>query len=127
MRKLTNFVVLRYGFGIFFLLWGSERALRTSTWANEQMLGGFYGNLGTLHWLVFAIAIMSIIVALSFFFNFKIKITSYIALGMIFASAVVCAKPLVTYLMMGGNPIPSMLFVDHFPLFAGVWVINRSS
>jgi len=127
MIKLSNTAVLRIGYGIFFLVWGLERACRTSTWASDQMLGGFYGELGANYWLVFGVAIIGIIVALSFFFNIKTKITSWIALAMISASTVVTMKPLFTYLLTGGTPLPYILFVDHFPLLAGAWVINRKS
>jgi len=33
---------LRMGFGVFFMIWGVERLMRTDTWASTQMLGNFF-------------------------------------------------------------------------------------
>jgi hypothetical protein len=127
MKKLDTNLVLRITFGIFFLLWGIERICRADVWASEQMLGGFYGSAGTWTWLVIAFGIVSVLLALAFFANFKAKIAAVIALVMIASSLIVCFVPLVTYIFSGGSPIPTMLFVDHFPLLGGVWAIYATS
>lgn len=123
MKKIDYMLFLRIGFAIFFLFWGLDRLLRVDTWANEQMLGSFYGSLGAVSALVIIVGIIQILIALSFLANYKTKITSSIALVMVAASLVVTIVPLVTYLLNGVNPIPNILFLDHFPLLAGLLVI----
>ena len=127
MKKLDTNLVLRIAFGIFFLLWGIERIRRADVWASAQALGSFYGSAGTLTWLVIALGIVSVLLALAFFANLKAKIAAVIALVMIASSLIVTFIPLVTYIFSGGTPIPNMLFVDHFPLLGGAWGIYATS
>ena len=127
MKKIDHMLFLRIGFGIFFLFWGLERSLRVDTWASENMLGSFYGSLGAISALVMIVGLIQILIALSFFANYKTKITSSIALIMVAASLVVTIVPLVTYLFYGGNPIPNILFLDHFPILAGLVAIYDHS
>ncbi len=127
MNKLDTNLVLRIAFGIFFLLWGIERILRVDFWASEQALGNFYGRAGAINWLVIALGIVSVLLALAFFANFKAKIAAVVALVMIASSLIVTFVPLVTYIFSGGTPIPNMLFVDHFPLLGGAWAIYATS
>lgn len=127
MKKLDANLVLRIAFGIFFLVWGIERLRRIGLWASEQMLGSFYGNAGTITLLVVIVAVIQVLVALALFANFKVKIAALVALVMIVASLAVTIVPLVKYIAMGGSPIPNILFVDHFPLLAGVWAIYAAS
>jgi len=98
MKKIDYMLFLRIGFAIFFLFWGLDRLLRVDTWANEQMLGSFYGSLGAVSALVIIVGIIQILIALSFLANYKTKITSSIALVMVAASLVVTIVPLVTSL-----------------------------
>jgi hypothetical protein len=127
MKKLDANLVLRIGFGIFFLMWGIERIRRVDFWASEKALGHFYGSAGAMNWLVIALGIVSVLLALSFFANFKAKIAVVVALVMIAASLIVTFVPLMTYFFSGGTPIPTMLFVDHFPLLGGAWAIYATS
>lgn len=127
MEKLNTNLVLRIAFGIFFLLWGIERIRRVDFWASEQALGSFYGSAGAINWLVIALGIVSVLMALAFFANFKAKIAAVIALVMIASSLIVTFIPLMTYIFSGGTPIPNMLFVDHFPLLGGAWTIYATS
>ena len=127
MKKIDHMLFLRIGFGIFFLFWGLERSLRVDTWASENMLGSFYGSLGAISALVIIVGLIQILIALSFLANYKTKITSSIALIMVAASLVVTIVPLVTYLLIGGNPIPNILFLDHFPILAGLVAIYDHS
>lgn len=127
MIKLTTNFLLRIGFGIFFLMWGVDRVRRTDVWANEEMLGSFYGNLGTLSLLVLVVGIVQILVAIALILNFKVKIAAILGLVMIVSSTAVTIVPLVTYICNGGSPIPRLLFVDHFPLLAGIWAIYATS
>ena len=127
MKKLDANLILRIGFGIFFLLWGIERIRRADLWASEHMLGSFYGSAGTLIWLVIGLNIVQVLLALAFFVNFKAKIAAVVALVMIASSLVVTIVPLVTYICSGGTPIPNMLFVDHFPLLGGALAIYATS
>ncbi len=127
MKKLGANLVLRVAFGIFFLLWGIERIRRVDFWASEQALGNFYGSAGAINWLVIALGIVSVLLALAFFANFKAKIAAVVALVMIASSLIVTFVPLVTYIFSGGSPIPNMLFVDHFPLLGGAWALYATS
>ena len=123
MKKIDYMLFLRIGFGIFFLFWGLDRLLRVDTWANDAMLGSFYGSLGAMSVLVMIVGIIQVLIAMSLLVNYKTKITSGIALVMIGASLVVTIVPLVTYLINGVTPIPNILFLDHFPLLAGMLAI----
>jgi hypothetical protein len=127
MKKLNPNLALRLGFGFFFLMWGIERIRRADFWASEQALGNFYGSAGAINWLVIALGIVSVLLALAFFANLKAKIAAVIALVMIASSLIVTFVPLVTYIFSGGTPIPNMLFVDHFPLLGGAWAIYATS
>jgi uncharacterized membrane protein YphA (DoxX/SURF4 family) len=127
MKKLDANLVLRIAFGIFFLVWGIERIRRADLWASEQMLGGYYGSAGTITLLVIVLAIVQVLVALAFFANFKVKIASVIALVMFAASFIVTIGPLVVYIFSGGTPLPTILFVDHFPLIGGALAIYTTS
>lgn len=127
MKKLDANLVLRVGFGIFFLVWGIERIRRAELWASEEMLGSFYGAPGTITLLVIVFAVVQVLVALAFFANFKAKIAAVVALVMFASSLIVTIVPLVTYILSGGTPIPNILFLDHFPLLAGAWAIYATS
>jgi len=116
---------LRIGFGIFFLIWGLDKVFRTDTWANPQMLGSFYGNIGAITQLVVIIGLVQILIAISFFANKHTDKASIAALVMIGASTLVTIVPLAKYVIGGGTPIPTILFVDHFPLLAGAYAIYR--
>ena len=127
MKKLGANLVLRMGFGFFFLMWGIEKLRRAELWASEEMLGSFYGNAGAIAWLVMAFAVVQVLIAVAFFANYQVKIASIVALVMIASSVVVTIVPLVTYICTGGAPLPAFLFVDLFPLLAGVWAIYATS
>ena len=118
---------LRMGFGIFFMIWGVERLMRTDQWASANMLGNFYGHGGTVYGLVLTVAIVQLLIALAFFTNFQTKTASVVALVMISSSIVVTIVPMVTYLIQGGTPIPNVLFADHYPLLAGVVAMYATS
>ena len=127
MIKQDANLILRIGFGLFFLLWGIEKIRRVELWASNQMLGSFYGSSGTNVWLVFAVGIVQVLVALSFLANIRPRNGAIISMVMIASSIVVTAVPMVTYIAQGGVPIPSFLFVDHFPLLAGALAIYVTS
>ena len=127
MKKLDTNMILRIGFGIFFLMWGVEKLRRGDLWASDQMLGSFYGSPGSMKMLVMAFGAVQVLVALSFFTNCKVKIAACISLVMIGSGVVVTIVPLTKYLISGGVPIPTFLFVDHFPLLAGAWAIYANA
>jgi len=123
MPKKKHGQLLRIGFGIFFLIWGLDKVFRTETWANSDMLGSFYGSIGTMTNVVIIIGVIQILVALSFFANKYTDKSAIAALIMIGASTLITIVPLVKYVISGGMPIPAILFVDHFPLLAGAYAI----
>lgn len=96
-------------------------------WASESLMGHFYGNLGLMHVFVISLGIAQLLIALSFFTNCMVKYTSLLLLAMLTVSTVVTISPLCHYLFQGGNPIPAIIFVDHFPLLAGGWAIFAHS
>ena len=127
MIKLDVNMVLRIGFGIFFLMWGIDRIRRVDHWASDQFLGSFYGSSGSVAWLVIAVGIVQVLVGLAFFANIKVKMAALISLAIMATSLVVTIGPMAKYIWKGGSPIPSFLFVDHFPLLAGAWAIYATA
>ena len=127
MNNINTNTILRIGFGIFFLIWGAERILRTDQWASTQLLGNFYGSAGTINALVLSLGIVQVLMALAFFTNFKVRIAAAMALVFIGSSLIVTIIPLLTYLVKGGTAIPYILFTDHFPLLGGAWVVFATS
>jgi len=123
MKKINHDLLLRFGFGIFLAVWGLDRVLRVDMWASESLMGHFYGSLGLMHAFVIALGLMQLVIAMSLFTNYLVKYSSLLLLAMIAVSTIITIVPLVTYLGQGGSPIPSILFVDHFPLLAGAWAI----
>ena len=115
---------LRYGFGVFFLVWGVERLVRTDTWASPSTLGAFYGDAGAQALLVQVVAVAQLVIAAALFANVRVKTASTVALAMVGASTAVTFVPLTSYLINGGNPIPSMLFIDHAPLLGGLIAVR---
>jgi len=120
-------MVLRIAFGVYFLLWGIEKIRRAGLWGSEQMLGSFYGSMGSVSELVILVGIVQLLVALAFLANFKTRIASIAAFGMIASSLFVTFVPMVTYIFSGGTPIPNFLFTDHFPMLGGVWAIYATA
>ena len=122
MRK-SHHLLLRIGFGIFLAIWGIDRIIRAPMWATDSLMGHFYGALGSMTVFVIALGILQLLIALSFFTNYKVKYTSLILLAMIVVSTLITLRPMFNYLLFGGAPIPAILFADHFPLLAGAWAI----
>ena len=127
MNNINTNTILRIGFGIFFLIWGAERILRTDQWASPQLLGSFYGSAGTINALVLSLGIVQVLMALAFFTNFKVRIAAATAMVLIGSSLIVTIVPLLTYLVNGGTAIPYILFTDHFPLLGGAWAVFATS
>ena len=123
MMKYKHDLLLRYGFGIFLAIWGLDRIIRASSWATDSLMGHFYGSLGLMTNFVILLGIVQVLIALSFFINYKVKYTSLFLLAMIVASTIITLRPLFNYLFFGGAPIPAILFADHFPLMAGAFAI----
>ena len=114
---------LRVGFGIFLVIWGFDRVIRAEYWATESLMGYFYGRIGLMTGFVAVLGVAQLLIALSFFTNYQVKYTSLALLAMVIVSSFVCFTPMFNYLVYGGNPIPAILFADHFPLLAGAWAI----
>ena len=127
MKKLNANMLLRFGFGFFFLMWGVEKIRRLGLWGSDQILGSFYGSVGAIPLVVLAFAILQVIVGVAFFANVKVKVASIISAVMIVSSIVVTIIPLTKYIVYGGTPVPVFLFVDHYPLLAGVLAIFATS
>ncbi len=123
MKKMDHGLWLRIGFGIFLVIWGLDRVIRAKLWASDSLMGHFYGSIGLMTGFVIALGIVQLLIALSFFTNYQVRCTSLILFAMLIISTFVTIVPLFTYLFKGGNPIPSILFSDHFPLLAGAWAV----
>jgi len=123
MKKINHDVVLRIGFAIFLIVWGLDRIIRVDAWASDTLMGYFYGEMGLMPIFVIGLGIAQIIIALSFITNRLVKQTSLLLLAMLTVSTFITITPLYTYLIQGGNPVPAIIFIDHFPLLAGAWAI----
>ena len=121
--KYKHDVLLRIGFGIFLAIWGIDRIIRAPLWATDSLMGHFYGSLGLMAGFVIVLGSAQLLIALSFFTNYQVKYTSLVLLAMITASTLITLRPMFSYLLFGGAPIPAILFADHFPLLAGAWAI----
>lgn len=127
MKKLDHYTWLRIGFGIFLVIWGADRIIRVNTWASSALMGSFYGGLGLMPIFVMALGAAQLGIALSLFSNRYVKHSSLLLLSMLSVSTLITITPLATYLIQGGNPVPSILFADHFPLLAGAWALFEHS
>jgi|GEM_PF-2544287 len=127
MSKNNHDLWLRIGFGIFLAIWGIDRVIRAKYWATESLMGHFYGEMGMMTGFVVVLGIVQIILAISLFTNYQVRITSLVLITMLLVSTLVTIRPLITYLINGGNPVPSIIFSDHFPLLAGAWAIFAHS
>ncbi len=127
MKTFNHALGLRMGFGIFLGVWGFDRIIRVDAWASDSLMGSFYGEMGLMPLFVIALGVSQLLIALSFFTNILVKYSSVILLGMLVVSTVVTISPMMQYLLQGGNPIPAIIFVDHFPLLAGAWAVFAHS
>ena len=123
LKELNHDLWLRIGFGLFLVVWGLDRIVRVDAWASESLMGSFYGSIGLMPTFVIALGVAQLLIALSFFTNYLVKYSSLLLLSMLTVSTFVTIFPLFQYLLLGGNPIPAIIFVDHFPLLAGAWAI----
>lgn len=127
MKTLNHTLWLRLGFGVFLGVWGLDRIVRVDTWATDSLMGSFYGAMGLMQVFVIGLGVAQLLIALSFFTNLLVRYTSLLLLAMLVVSTFVTISPLFQYLLHGGNPLPAIIFVDHFPLLAGAWVIFAHS
>ncbi len=123
MKTINCDFWLRIGFSIFLLVWGIDRIIRVDTWTSESLMGSFYGDMGLMPIFIIGLGVAQVLIASSFITNYLVKYTSLVLLGMLAVSTFVTINLLYQYVMHGGTPIPAIIFVDHFPLLAGAWVI----
>ncbi|MFZ0565492.1 MAG: hypothetical protein WAM28_04835 [Chlamydiales bacterium] len=123
MSKYNHAIWLRFGFGIFLLIWGINRIMRAKMWASPELMGQFYGKVGSMPIFIALLGIVQLLIALSFFTNFFVKYTSIILLVMFLVSTAVTIVPMFNYLLKGGSPVPAIFFADQFPLMAGTLTI----
>ena len=123
MKQCNHGLWLRLGFGVFLAVWGLDRIVRVDMWASESLMGHFYGAMGLMHIFIISLGASQLLIALSLFTNCLVRYSSILLLAMLTVSTFVTISPMLQYLFLGGNPIPAIIFVDHFPLLAGAWAI----
>lgn len=123
MKRFNHDFWLRVGFGIFLVIWGWDRAYRAESWATEGLMGHFYGDIGLIVNAIRLLGIVQLLLAASFFTNYLVKYSAVILMAMLIVSTAITLRPMFEYLINGGNPVPAIIFADHFPLIAGAWAI----